>query len=422
MSTYGEVPQSAKHSRSEPALTPSAEGARFGTHPPKKGKGLNRKKNFPILVFAVLERLLSKDQEQVSPEVLVQLSLGELLITHLLGGIAREHVPFAQQLFVQLIEEGERHLAELYKRFVNDFFGCSNGAGKPTVRAFTDYHEYLRFIYAERPAALVDPLIARLPPERADYVRFYKDMLNPVQFRKGKRASPDPFTVFTRTLQFYGEAAYSSNPGRRVALVVCRRKDTERAIEKTAYRLLEAQIEQAHAQRSGKTFEPRPLAVTDWFGIKLVTYHPEQVHPLFREMYPNLERYGLEPDAHQEQRRNKEGHWIAGYQECGVDDHRFYGAGKDKLIQLKVCPQRVPGQVVYHRLREIAFTDVPNMLVDEMEHVRFRQRQAKKLDNLCGKKREYKRRYREFIARGEELHALLPTERRRILTPGQYFN
>lgn len=376
------------------------------------------------MVFAVLERRLNTEREQVPPGALEQLSLGELLITHMQGSIAREDVPFAQQLFVEMVEEGERHLAGLYKRFVKEMFASGSGNGKsttPTVRAFTNYYQYLRFLYDERPAALVDPLIVRLPAERASFVRLYEQTQSMNHHRRGKQ-SPDPFTVFVSRLPFYGEASYSTNPGRRAALIICRRKDTDRAIEKTAYRLLMTEIEHARAERRGETVEPSRIAVTDWFGIKIVTYHPEQAHTLFREVYQNLGRYGLEPDAHQEQRRSKDAQWIPGRQEPGVDDHRRYGAGKDRLIQLKVRPQRVPGQVTYRGLREVDFTDVPNMLVDEMEHVRFRQRQAKKLDNLCGEKREYKRRYREFIARGEELHALLPPERRRILAPAHYFN
>lgn len=306
---------------------------------------------------------------------------------------------------------------------MKDLFAIGSGNGKsaPTVRAFTNYYQYLRFLYDERPAALVDPLIARLPPERAAFVRFYEPAQPANHHRKGKRA-PDAFTVFASQLPFYGEAAYSTNPGRRVALIICRRKDTDRAIEKTAYRLLMAEIERARAERRGEKIEPHQIAVTDWFGIKVVTYHPEQAHPLFREVYQNLVWYGLEPDAHQEQRRTKGGYWMTGYQERGVDDHRRYGAGKDQLIQLKVRPQRNSDHLAYRGLREIDFTDVPNTLVDEMEHIRFRQRQANRLDGMCSQKREYKRRYRNFIARGQELHATLPTERRRVLVPDHYFS
>ena len=370
-----------------------------------------------FLVFAVLENRLSTEHDRVTPEELVLLPLGKLLVKHMLGGIAREDVPFAQRLFVEMIEEGEQHLAELYKRFVNEFLRATNGAGKPTVRAFTNYGEYLQFLYDERPATLVDPLITRLPLERAAFIHSY----NQLQPKKGKRQSPDPFAVFTRQLRFYGEAAYSTSPQRRAALIIVRRKDTDRAIEKTAYRLLLREIEQARAERRGEEIEPRQVEVTDWFGIKIVTYHPEQAPSLFREVYTQLRRYGLEADAHQEQRRDKKGHWIAGHQEPGVDDHRFYGAGKDQLIQLKVRPQRVPGEITYRGLREIDFTDVPNMLVDEREHIIFRQKQATKLSRVRDQKRMYDRRYDEFMARGKELHALLPTERRRILAPGEYF-
>ncbi len=361
----------------------------------------------------MLEAKLDEKRERITremrPEYLDHLTLGQVLVTHMLDNFTGELLEHAQELFVQRIDEGERYIQRLFNRFVKTFFNNNLPGTQPEICAFTSYYEYLRFLWKERPAKRIDPQLAHLPPERAQAIEYYRGFDS-----EGKKAAQDGFSKGLQDIEVFLEAAYSTSVGRQAALILAGRKDTDRAVEKTADRLLRYEINSQRGKR-GITKPVKVPIVDDWFRIKIVTYAPSDVTPLFREFYRRLGDYGLEPDSRQEVRERKDGSGEKGLQEPGVDDHYKYG-GRDQLIQLKARPK---GK---NRLYEIVFTSVPDLLVDEREHVRFRQNQANELKRVLNTRRDYARRYDQFRKRGEQLHTLLDPHRSRILVPCSYFH
>ncbi len=344
----------------------------------------------------------------LQPEHLDQLTLGQILALHMRHEFARDTLQHAQKVVVDRIAEGQAELQRLFHRFQKALLKTNgNSRIKLHIRPFTNYQDYLRFLYTERPAAHVDPAIARLPPERRQAIEYYRQFDNPTKanrygFNQGLHAVPVCL-----------ETAYSTDNTRMAALMIVGRKDTDRGNEKTAFRLLEHEVQEERTRRGVQSRKPFRY-VDDWFRKAIVAYDAHSVSVLFDMIYPRLNEFGLEPDPRREKRRRKDGTYDGGYQEPGVDNHYQYG-GRDQLIQLKVCP------IGLNRRYEIVLTDVANLLVDQREHVRFRQQQADELKKLCGLRRAYRKRFDEFMERGRELHDLLPEQRHRILVPDEYF-
>src|SRR3989344_6761647 len=356
-------------------------------------------------------------KEEISDRDLERLSISELMVTHMLGGLNREQVDLAKLLVQEQIEAGEEHLQELALAFSNRFLHNSF----PPTMEFSNLFDYLAWIWQERPASIDEAL-------NKDAVHLWqRSMLDIYRTLDSKINGSQQQGGFIRELKRdtqYMEVAYSSSRGRRASLMIVRRKNVGRAVEKISYRLLKKEIEERIAQRRGMPKSAfKKVVIDDWFGIKLVTYAESQVQPqLFEPLYPYLEAYGLEPDPHREPCWTREGkpalREIKGgsrrrnirlYQPSGVDNHYLYGQQPAKIVQVKVKRKDDPS----HRIREIDLVDTTNFLAGEMDHVRFRQSQRNAIYDLISKRRSYRERYQDFLSRGIELTEHLPLLPRR---------
>src|SRR3989344_3204527 len=325
-------------------------------------------------------------KEEISDRDLERLSISELMVTHMLGGLNREQVDLAKLLVQEQIEAGEEHLQELALAFSNRFLHNSSA---PTME-FSNPYDYLTWIWQERPASIDEALRKdAVSPWHRSMLEIYPSLDQQV----GKDQQPGGLVRELRRYTQYMEVAYSASRGRRASLLIVRRKDVDRAIEKIAFRLMKKEIKDKTAQRRGMPkSEFKKVVIDDWFGMKLVTYAESQVQPLlFEPLYKDFGTYGLEPDPHRDLCRTKEGkpavreikiegkrRKVLLYQPPGVDNHYLYGKQPAKIVQVKV---KKAGDAV-HRLREIDLVDAVNFLAGEMDHVRFRQRQHNELDEL----------------------------------------
>ncbi|MEW5896963.1 MAG: hypothetical protein AB1668_04685 [Nanoarchaeota archaeon] len=332
---------------------------------------------------------------------LEELALSQLFLYHMTDRLSPAQVDEAKDIVVQRIKEGERHLRELYDRLKADFF---NGR-EMQVAAFTDYLSYLKFLYENRPCS-IDAYLQYLRGTQKDMVGKYVEITS-------NNSAREKNVSFIQSLQqtpLYIELEYPLEPKGKARLVICRRKDTERGIEKIAERLV---AEQRQTEWKKQESTKGRVEIDDWFGLKVVGYHKQDAEEMFKRSYARLQKYRLQPDERRES-ITKNGR-ISGEQPPGVDNKYQYGE-TCQMIQLKVRNIRQSS----NRLQEIDFTDIVNMLIDEMEHMLWRTKCKGEFARSL-KSRKDKQRYERLIARGRELAEKLPKQRRRILMPNEYF-
>jgi len=344
------------------------------------------------------------------------LSLSQIVITQMSGAFGEDLEDMVKDTFTQRILKGEMDLYTLAKSFSNRFF-----AGCPVQnRGFTNYYDYLRFIYENSPAALKDSA-QHLENERArEFLDQYPALING-ELDEQKIQELKNEKLFIEVACPHEDLQLQHGPDDSLAFIILRRKDTDRAIEKIAYRLLlwELYKKYPHIYQ-----EPKHPVINDWFAMKLVFCHREQAEKESEHFYHNLALFGLKPDPRRgpiHDERGKLVYDLAGeiiYQPSGKDNHYRYGKGYDNLIQISTV--RINGYS--HSLREIVFTDVINMLVDEMDHLKFRERQKSEISDWLESNPVFKNKFERYLQVGNELSLLLPEPRARILAPGEYFS
>lgn len=344
------------------------------------------------------------------------LSLSQIVINHIKGAFGEDPDDQVKDIFTQRIFKGEMDLYTLAWDFCDRFFA---GGNEIETGGFTNYHDYLRFIYDQSPAALKETA-HRLTDERArKFISQYQAMIN---------GELDERTVQDyKSEKMFIEVACPREDQRRqhsyddsLAFIILRRKDTDRAIEKIAYRLLLFELHQKYPHIYQK---PKHPVINDWFAMKLVFRHRGQAEEESERFYHNLALFNLRPDPRTEPIHDQSGK--PGYDENGglkhqppgVDNHYKYGKGYDSLIQISTV-----GIGDYsHGLREIVFTDVINMLIDEMDHIDFRERQKKEIADWLNDNPTFKHRFNRYLEIGNQLSLLLPEPRAKIMAPGEYF-
>ncbi len=348
--------------------------------------------------------------QKISNEHLELLSISEMMITYMLGDIYPDQVQRAKEIVEEKINEGEEDLRLFYSNYKRSLLHSAD----PSVKTLTNYLDYLRFIYNERPKQ-VNHALQRLSGWDKEYANIYPEICSQ---KNGK--SRHGFMEWLQEQELYLEAAYTDGPehGKQAALILVRRKDTDTAIRKIARRLVEAEInnERKPYERARKPSYNRP-PIDDIFGIKVVAYNPETIDHIFQRVYYGLGDLGFQPEHFVRPIVDKITGEEKGKQLPGVDDHHISGRGRDSILQIKVCRKSAED----HDLREIGLTDVVRMLVDEMEHISFRQRQERECQELLKGRREYVKRYALLVDRGNELVDRLPQKRMRVLTPGEPF-
>jgi len=353
----------------------------------------------------------------IPTEYLDQLSLSQLIVTHMHNHLEENQIATAQELFLAQVQQGEQDLRKIYAQL------GKKQLRQPEVQAGHNYYDYLRCIWNLRPANL-EQLVAGLEEGRK------KGLLNiypNINWKKIATKKTGGFEQFLQEEKLPIEVAYSGNSVATSKLigVVVRRKDTDRALEKIAYRLLRQMIEDTKPEEERVQYN---ALIGDWFGLKLVAPTREQAYKLFQQIYPHLYSWQLKPDVREDLGKNKRP------QQPGVDDHYLFGRGYDQLIQIKVMG-------IYdfsHTRKEICLTDIANFLIDEMDHIKFRQSQKAEMDEFLDQRMDKRLRdlfeklyeikctknrdgYNIFIGRGNEIAALLPETRQRILVPGEDF-
>jgi hypothetical protein len=335
-----------------------------------------------------------------------ELTLSQIIVAHMREELKPKQVDDAKDLFVERIIRGEEFLRETYLRLRTRLLKTHH----PNLEAFTNYYEYLKFLHKQTPNS-VQPLIGHLEGREADLLKIYEQTFDPAVIRM---KHPPGYQLKEEKLCIEIAHNLPPAPGKQVGITVVRRKDTARAIRKIAKRFIEQEIAKARYKKNpSRKNKKEKIDIDDWFAIKNVVYKTEQVHSLFNQLYNNLIRYNLAPDAHREPAITKEGLHM-GRQPPGVDDHYLFGSGNDHLIQIKA--QRTDG---FRGFVEIAITDYVNMLIDEMDHINYRGGQDNAL--IPKKTSRHKNRFNELVVRGEELTERLPKKRRKILMPGEYF-
>ena len=372
-------------------------------------------------------------KETITTDVLERLSLSEILVTNMLGDLTSEQIEYAKELVVERIDSGERHLHCLYERFAGKFLRAIDPA-KRTTGSFTNYYDYLRSLYDGRSPSTNDAL-RKLERCEDKYAEWVTDMVRiyPTLDPKTRKADRrDDFAKVLKKKGLYIETASSDIVGKHAALLIVRRKDEERGIKKIAYRLLDYEINKERENKGKPCGHPKRVAIDDWFGIKLVGSRADRVHrQLFSAIYPYLDRFKLKQDPRREPCRDLDGRIIpAMAQPQGVDDFYRNPCKDNKIIQIKVTP--LYDEI--HRLREIDLTDMISLLASEMDHVRFSQTRDNDIEQLLKSRREYRRRFNEFVRRGMQLMERMPTEtitergrekvvrrRRKIMEWGEWF-
>ena len=319
------------------------------------------------------------------------------------GYLKPSQVEFVQDLFVERFYRGDDFLRETAYRLNGNLLNNK----RPELASFTNYYDYLNYLYQQTPHS-VKPKLISLGERERDLLNIYSQIFD----SRVKRKKEKPGRLLKKD-QVFIETAYFPD-SRKVALARVRVKDVDRAINKIAYRLIQAKNESKKCNRnSSRVVQEENPSINDWFGISIVTYRSNQVHLLFNQIYPNLEKYGLIADKHREPAITKEGINM-GKQEPGVDNHFLFGPGKrDHLIQIKA--QRTDG---FKGHVEIVLTDYAHLLVDEMDHLRFRARQN---NTLVPQNAREKREFKKYVKRGKELTAKLPKNKRKVLVPKEFF-
>lgn len=355
-------------------------------------------------------------RETINDENVGLLSLSEIIVTHMLDDFTSYQISLAKSIVVERVKQGEDDLHTLCRRFFKDVLHTS----RPQMREFSSYYDYLHFLWEERPE-MVDQEMAYLtrwladPKNKKDSLyqqrQWLYDMHHIYKTDSSdipQRLRRDSFWNHLRPEKLFIEAASSTERTRQGALVITRRKDTDRIIEKIAHRLLEREAQ----KKSRNNPKKKKIAIDDIFGLKLITYTKEQADRLCQAVYHHLGSYGLKPDSWQEEQTGVGKNGGKKHQPPGLDDHYRYGNGKNPHYQIKCFPL---GDEAY-RLREVHITDVNSFLAAEIDHVKFRVSQRAELQQLLSSHRWVRRQFEEYVGRGKEIVDNLPDQRRRIMT------
>jgi hypothetical protein len=334
---------------------------------------------------------------------LEDMTISEMVLSHIQKELDEDQVKLAQDLVVERMLMNQCFLNQIYVRAKNFFLG----RGSLDIKGFTNYYDYFKHLHNSLSKEEVE-MLNSLPEEQKAFYKNYENM-----FEKNGKNKKGGLVKVTTEMPLYLEAATTKSKKSLARHILVRRKDPDRIVCKVAERLLERELGEESYKRNPKKGKPeeKQVAIDDIFGIKIVASSDQKaIDDIFPKVYPTrLQRWGLIPD--QNQKEIKRGEVVVGYQPPGVDNHYLYG--RANLIQIKGHrTYEVPG------VFELDITDVVNMIVDEMEHLRYRQRQK------CvekGLKQSERRRFKEYIRRGDQLFDKVPERRGRIIQPGSYF-
>ena len=306
----------------------------------------------------------------------------------------QEYLEIAQQLFKQTITLGEVGLRQVFNAMKSDLLRSKT----PFISPFNNYHDFLEFIYQKRIRYKVDRFVRdHGTKEDKKYYDHFRKM-----FPKVGKPENVGFQNWLKKHSGFTEVIYVPEGKVRPAhMIVIRRKDTNRLIEKIAEGIV--------------TEEYDPVNTCDIFGIKVVAPTiPDAKKLVYDEekgICHSLIAYGLERDGFEEP--IMEDDLLVGKQPPGIDNHYHYGCGNDHLIQINA------NSIILGGIRfEIAVTDAAYFLIDEMEHFAYRRKQERK---RAGWTPEQNDDFDKYVARAKPLADLLEPERKRILVPGQYF-
>ncbi len=319
--------------------------------------------------------------------------LSNLIIGQMDGQHGEEYLEMAQQIFLQAMIMGEEGLRQTFHALKGDYLKNKH----PFITPFSNYHDFLKFIYVHRIKHKVSNFVRRHGTEQDQKLYDHYKRMFPSQ---GK---PKNLGLQRWLMEHPGfcEVAYVP-PGkaRPAHMIVIRRKDTNRIFEKIAERRVDPDPE-------------KPIGVTDVFGIKIITPTIEDAKFLAydsQSLYNNLMAYGLVPDQSKE-RLIREG-VDYGEQKPGLDNHYDFGSGQDHLIQIKARSLAGFGRF------EIILTDATYFLIDEMQHFEYRRDQENTRKLWTPDQQE---QYEGDFARAKPLDALLEPERRRITERERFF-
>ena len=362
------------------------------------------------------------------------LSISEIAVYHMLGKLTPQQARYARNEIVPAqIVAGEDDIHDLYLKLRSKSF---NPQGLP-IRAINNFAEYFSFLWDERPEGLVDTKEPYLTKKQRDLLYQYKKMSHDPSIRKEDWDHSLKRDLVKRPL-YLEVACKNTDLSRRVALISGGRKDTDRVVRKIAGRIIERIIGDSvvystkikeSSKEEKQEEEKRPdFLIDDIFRMKVVTYHDVVAHQLVEEVYKRLQKgsWGFVADTKRSLAIPKGGGESKGFQLPGLENHYLFGKGEAHFHQIKLARPESP-----NRLRELAITDVVNFLIDEMEHLIFEGKRARKLLGSLRRDRTNTRRYETFVKRGDWMMGGVPMKRiggeepkeirRRIFDRDKYF-
>jgi hypothetical protein len=341
------------------------------------------------------ERVSSDNQQYISLLIvdhLEQMSVSELLhtqMTHPRKGLPKEFLWPAQRLAFNRIKKGEEDILRIYQGFKSRFFG-----NEVKIKPFTNYLDYLMFLWKDRPTNFIQNQYGSLDERARNFLDKYPIVETEFDNKSQKRGG---FIAGIGKIDLCIEVIYSnSNPkSRPVAVMFGRRKDTRRATEKMAYRLVMKEENERRREKNSHVMEyDSEVIIDDWFGFNLAAYRRDRVYEVKNRTRDYLTKR-------------------LGFKIKEIDDHYKDRKRKDGMIQIK-CINPEYGDSA---LREVVITDIISKFVDEADHISFRARQQNDIKNFTSKQRE---KFERYVRRGEKLFEYLPEQRQRVLANGPF--
>jgi hypothetical protein len=341
------------------------------------------------------ERVSSDNQQYISLLIvdhLEQMSVSELLhtqMTHPRKGLPKELLRPAQRFAFNRIKKGEEDILRIHQGFKSRFFG-----NDIKIKPFTNYLDYLMFLWKDQPTNFIQNQYSSLDERARNFLDKYPIVETEYDKKSQKKGG---FIAGIDKIALCIEVVYSnSNPkSRPVAVMFARRKDTDRAIEKMAYRLvMKEENERRREKNSHVTEYDSEVIIDDWFGYNLAAYRMDRVYEV----------------------KNRTRDYLTnrlGFKIKEVDDHYKDKKRKDGMIQIK-CINPEYGDSA---LREVVVTDIISKFVDEADHISFRARQQNDIKNFTSKQRE---KFERYVRRGKMLFEYLPKQRQRVLADGTF--
>jgi len=340
------------------------------------------------------------------------MTLGEIILAQMLSEIPNSQLKEAQELVVERVDDGEAELREFSQRIAGKYLPSKSTHIIPC----TNYLDYLNSL--QKFCGLnIDDLLKNQDITQ-DQSRFLR------QYLKLKKQEPDLVYQLQTKEVFYEMIHCPGTKKRGQAIYIgVRRKDLNRAVRKTAKKILEAELAEVDLKNISPEIR-RKMFVDDLFGLRVCAHTEEQATYLaYREFYEDLVIYGYMPDSFQSPRNWSKRHLckVSGFQKSGVDDHYQYGNNNSHQVQIKFrrndyesTIQSTPG------IWEITFTDVFSVIIGQMEHLDFRRKQERRDKREYGNKYALQR-YDELIDLGNPIQERLNPNRKRVLAPHFYF-